>query len=458
MPTIGNKTLSDLVSVEKELQTIAKGLQSQTSMKAARKQLETAKNIAGAAISNLPATGDSTFSQLKKSLIAIMNTLSGLHDGLAEGISRTDFKNAVGKLKTRFIPKFREDLDKIVKKAGEDSGKLNANGVLQSDDAIYEDLNRVLVESKKLARQLSSALAREDNTGLDTALSNRLELIHSVYGSMPKGKDLDEAVATLEALSVAINSTKKALQTKGSLKKGSHVSVLEQEIRRLEKDMAMVQRKMRNNIFTYGDERRKPLSKVKEDKHEKPIARSPDQFLKDKITDIKGERSKLPKRLSGPYGIFRSPVVAIFDSHDDIAKRDRVDGPGTIKKNFGKEALLDQFGVKYVMLEDYLILQDQRLLAIDRKAVDSALSQMKRSSGRAAKRKGGDPYLEYAEQVVQMLNERGSQSFDMVSRDYTANPRNSDMLLFWVMPSRILDALVRRGWNKLSQWSLPFDN
>lgn len=458
MPTIGNKTLSNLVSVEKELQTIANGLQTQTSMKAARKQLETAKNIAGAAISNLPATGDSTFSQLKKSLIAIMNTLGGLHDGLAEGISRTDFKNAVGKLKTRFIPKFRDDLDKIVKKAGEDSGKLNEHGVLQSDNAIYEDLNRVLVETKKLARQLDSAFTREDNTGLDTALTNRLELVHSVYGALPKGKDLDEVATTLEALSVTINSIKKDLQTKGTLKKGSHLLELGSANRDLEKDMAMIQRKMRNNIFTFDEERRKPLAKVKEDKYQKPISRSPDQFLKEKITNIKSERSRLPKRLSGPYGIFRTPVVAIFDSHDDIAKRDRVDGPGTVKKNFGKEALLDQFGVKYVMLEDYLILQEQRLLAIDRKAVDSALSQMKRSSGRAAKRKGADPYLEYAEQVVQMLNERGSQTFEMVSRDYTANPRNSDMLLFWVMPSRILDSLVRRGWNKLRRWSLPFDN
>lgn len=457
MPTIGNKTLTDLVSVEKELQAITQSLQSQTSMKAAKKQLETAKNLVGTALLNLPATGDSTFSQLKKSLVAIVNTLSGLHDGLAEGISRTDFKNAVGKLKTRFIPKFRENLDSIIKKAGQDSGKLNANGVLQSDDAIYDDLNRVLVESKKFARQLGSAITRQDNGGLDSAISNRLELIHSVYGSLPKGKDLDNAAQALEQLSVNIKQIKKGLETKGSVSK-TVTSRIEQINGELEKDMAAIQRKMRNNIFTFGEERRKPLAKTAETKAPSPIARSPEQFLKDTIADIKSERSKLPKRLSGPYGIFRSPVVAIFDSHDDIAKRDRAEGPGTIKKNFGKEALLEQFGVKYVMVEDYLILQDQRLLAIDRKAVDSALAKMKRSSGRASKRKGADPYLDYAEQVVRLLNERGSQTFDMVSRDYTANPRNSDMLLFWVMPSRILDALVRRGWNKLSQWSLPFDN
>lgn len=465
MPILGSKVLQDLTSVEKELLGLVSNLQAQTSQKAATRSINDAKNIVGKSLQRLPS-GDASISPVRKSLTVVLNTLSGLQDGLAEGISRSDFKNAVGKLKTRFIPQFRESLDDLSKKVKSSLSRLSDSGLLQSGEVIVDDLNKVVSDLKRLQKMLHAAESKGDGvvSQLGIAIRNRIDLVVSTYGMLPSGEQLDIAADLLAVISGSLNTlAENATQEKLSKQA---LRNLDARIVALQTAITNIDKLVRNDVLVFSDTKRQNIEsrlkrKIKgnepiSEKDDSHLSRSPDEHLKDKITKIKSAKASLPKSISGPYSLIRSPVVAIFDQHDG-GRKDRPMGTGTVNRNFNKNALLDQFGIKYVMLDDYVILQDQVMLAVDRKAVEAAVREMS-GRKRSKKKAKDDTFVQYATQVIDMLNERGSQHFGLVSRVYTANPRNANMLLFWVMPQRVLDALIRRGWNKLTQWNLPFDH
>lgn len=464
MASIGNKVLKDLISVEDQLKGLTTKVSSVKSQKEADRLLAAQIESISNTVRSLP-TSDSMFSPVRKTLTAIQNTLGGLRTGLEDGIGRKDFKAGINGLKTRFIPKFRESVDALTKKLDAQSSRLDEHGLLQSETGIYDELVKVQQDVTRVQRMLSSAAARgsiDDNHQLEVATRNRIDTVNAAYGMIPSGSQLDDAADALVTLTGTLTTIA------DNLKAGKPVTKLADQnlakaLGALAIAMREMQRQIANSLLVIDGGVRPAIPTVlkrkmgniaKPGSEKEKLVRSPDEHLRERITDVKGAKVNLPKSLKGPFATIRAPVVAIFDTHD-APKRDRAAGSGTVTRNFNKTALLDQYHVKYIQVEDYLILEDQLLVAIDRAAVNTAVKSM--NSRRRTKAKG-DEYVQYAQGVVEMLNERGSQNYDLVSQTYTANPRNANMLLFWVMPSRILDALIKRGWSKLGKWDLPFDN
>jgi hypothetical protein len=457
MPTYRSKSLTSMLEVEKELKALIGSLKTIKSKKTAHKTILSAKNIVGKAMLEMPSS-EQYLAPVKKSLVPILNTLGGLADGLQDdSIDLKDFQRTVKNLNDRFIPKFRDEIDRVVKKVGAESKRYNKDGVLHTDESILEELRKVASEVQRIYRTVSSSSADKLNMQqLSTMLQVRGELAATTYEALPSGKDLDLVALTLVSLSDLCYKSAGKVLTRGKIP-SDLASGLAEAHKSLTSNIATIHKKVINSILTYDDERkRKPISsKSKEVEKDLPLTRSSEEHLKEKITDIKGKKADLPKRIKSDYEFIRSPVVAIFDSHDDIAKRDRPEGPGTVKQNFSKQRLLDQFGIKYVMLEDYVILQNQVLLAVDREFIEKlARAHM----GRRKKAIDNKMLLEYAKQILDMVNSRSSENYVMVSPTFTANPRNTNILLFWVMPSRILSPLIQKGWNKMAEWSLPFDH
>lgn len=463
MSSYRSKAIEDLSQAEAELTTLIADLVKTSSRPTAKKIIANARNVAGKALMGVP-TSEAYLAPVKKSLTPILNTLAGLEEGIKSGdLERAAFKQVCKNLQTKFIPQFRTTLDAVVKKSRAANARFNADGLLQEDSVILEELEKVITDFKRLVKMLSAAKDGQfDASQIAVLLGNRADLALATYGSLPEGKDLDNAASALAGL---------AETTQKMIDKAKRSSALPKELLRLisghvsdlERDLAAINKKVMNNILTYESTPRKPL-KYKVPKaaaaprqgNEEDGPRSPDRFLKEQIADVKSELGNMPKRLKGPYDFIRSPVVAIFDSHDDIARRDRPVGGGTVTHNFSKQKLLDQFGIKYIQIEDYLVLQNQVLLAVDKPQLEKmARAQMGKRSSTTIK---DEVLVEFARQMLEMVNDRSSQHYVMVSREFTANPRNTNMILFWVMPSRILDTLIARGWNKLSSWSLPFDH
>lgn len=464
MPSQGTKALVGLTNIEAHLVGLVKELQTQKKPSLARAALEKASNEVGAGLQSLP-TSEPGFTPVRKSLTVVLNTLSGLHNGLSDGMSRKDFMSALANLNTRFIPKFRETVDALSKKLDVQSSRLDEKGLMQSESAIYDELVKVSNDLKRLIRILDTADKRNESgagSQINTATRTRLDLVSATYGMLPTGERVDEAADVLIQIAGSLATISEFAKNNDKVSKKG-LKNLEDRTKLLDKATANFRRAAVNHLITLGNDVRPSIAsqlKRRLEGVDKPegvkaeLVRSPDQHLRERITEIKSTKADLPKNMKGPYTLLRAPVVAIFDSHDSN-KRDRPIGSGTVSHNFTKSALLEQYGIKYVMVEDYLILQDQMLLAVDRKSVEQAVKAMNSRRRKGAK---ADEFVDYAHGVIDILNERGSQKYDLVTKEYNANPRNANMLLFWVMPSRVLDALISRGWNKLSTWNLPFDN
>ena len=136
-------------------------------------------------------------------------------------------------------------------------------------------------------------------------------------------------------------------------------------------------------------------------------------------------RALLPVKIPGDFKIVRVPIVPVFANF-----------------NAYKPEGLTRAGFKHVSLEGFVILKDQILLLVSRsKAQQSEVSP-----------------LALAYSVVDMLNDRGTVKYEVVSDVANANPRNTDLLMYWIMPSPKMSSLMKLLGNKGAaniRWGLP---
>lgn len=67
---------------------------------------------------------------------------------------------------------------------------------------------------------------------------------------------------------------------------------------------------------------------------------------------------------------------------------------------------------------------------------------------------------DYARSVLSIINERGATKYSLVSATPAANPRNADILCFWIMPTTKLSALMKLagGSAKVKEWDFPWED
>lgn len=136
--------------------------------------------------------------------------------------------------------------------------------------------------------------------------------------------------------------------------------------------------------------------------------------------------AELPVRIPGDFKVVRTPIVPIFPN-----------------QNLNKPETLERIGLKFIFVEGFTILQDQLMLVV--------------SKSRTAK--ANTTPLAMAHSVVELLNDRGSVKYEIVSDTPNANPRNTDLLMFWVLPRNQMSGLMKllsaSKAPALVKWGLP---
>lgn len=153
-------------------------------------------------------------------------------------------------------------------------------------------------------------------------------------------------------------------------------------------------------------------------------------------------RNSLPVRLDGAFKIVRVPIAPLFP-HMELMKAE------TLKR----------LGFKFVMIEGIVILLDQILLNVSKKRALNAEYAAPTPKGK--KQKGpvqGTP-LALAHSILAVLNERGETKYELVSDTPQANPRNTDLMMFWIVPRQRMAALMKiMGASRqaaIVKWGLP---
>lgn len=138
----------------------------------------------------------------------------------------------------------------------------------------------------------------------------------------------------------------------------------------------------------------------------------------------KTSRAALPMKLKGEFQVVRVPVVPVFAKYiPSLAE-------GLVRAGF-----------RAVDIEGFVVLKDQTLLLVSKSKANS---------------QGVQP-LAVAVSAVELMTERGDVEYEIVSDMPVPNPRNADLLMFWVLAKSRLSSLMRYlGSNSANiKWGLP---
>ena len=133
----------------------------------------------------------------------------------------------------------------------------------------------------------------------------------------------------------------------------------------------------------------------------------------------------LPPRINTAFKVVKAPLIPIFSNY-----------------NLNNRATFEKLGLSHISVEGYAILLDQTLLAID---------------SRVAERHDMTP-LKFAESVIATINEQSSHNVTLVTEHSNLNPRNKDIVFFWILPTpkvTKLSSMAGRTANSI-RWGFPF--
>ena len=144
-------------------------------------------------------------------------------------------------------------------------------------------------------------------------------------------------------------------------------------------------------------------------------------------------RAALPIKIDGDFKVVRVPIVPVFPNIE-----------------LTKTNVLKRLGLKHTVIAGFVILQDQILLNVSKKRSMEAYPQAKTATAAA---------LALCHSVVELLNERGASKYEVVSDTPNANPRNTDLLMFWILPRPKMGEVMKIvGTSRkpgLLRWGLP---
>lgn len=182
------------------------------------------------------------------------------------------------------------------------------------------------------------------------------------------------------------------------------------------------------------------------------------ESLKTRIQFLKEQQSKLPLSCGkSGFSIFKLPILPVFNAIDRNSGI-RAQGLGTkIQAQPSIYYLLKHLGIQSFSIDEYLVVDNQVLLAIDKNAIPNKEVKVKsKKTSKVVIKEVQNSPLDYANHIIDILNETGSNKYSLVSEMSINNPRNTNIVLFWLMSSPTLSVLIRKGLPKLHTWGLPF--
>lgn len=169
------------------------------------------------------------------------------------------------------------------------------------------------------------------------------------------------------------------------------------------------------------------------------------------LKGLSGLRTKLPPTAGkGGFTIFRMPVVPVFEPID--RKLGLGGRPTTIVGQPNPTNILKQAGIRSIAVEEYVIIDNQLLLAISKSHLPEKDVPIK---SKRQKPVHLTP-LEYAKLVLSVIDDNTGKGYTLVDDTPVGNPKSKDVVFFWIMPSTTLSFLLKKRFPKLKQWGLPF--
>lgn len=474
MASFLSKTISALLDAEKQLKTFFDKSKSFTKTSDRLKEVSSLKSRLGRISMSLDGP-EISLVKCRKSLTSIINTLDGLENGLEKGLlDKTAFQKALKNLNSVFVSKYSRTVADLVRYIKEKNIDVSGS-VYETDRDVVTSLSNCLSDLQKTSKHWSDIDGRipteREHQKILSSLERLADSVKERTLKMPASKQLDEVVQHLGTIFTNLYSIRVYVDETSSFYPAA-LAALTFQIGQLEDFISHIKKLIRLKIFEFTAELRKDIPKailaakqatqkdlsIADSPAAKAVTKfSPDEKILSRINALKGKRKDMPASIKTRYKIMSAPVVPIFEVHDTVFKKDRPLGGGTFTKNFTHASVLRSLGIRFVSLNDYLILEDQNLLLIDKAKMKTEVDLYNKTSRKKLK-VGPKLFLDYARELLVNLKVTTGTEWSLVSDLSVANPRNVKITCFWIMHSSLLERLRSRGWAKteLNNWSFPF--
>lgn len=168
------------------------------------------------------------------------------------------------------------------------------------------------------------------------------------------------------------------------------------------------------------------------------------------LARIKNEEKRVPTAIKSGYGITHLPVIPMFENPLAVTSKN-----------------LSGVGINHSLIAGYPVFENQFILLISKSEIaELAKTKSKKPAIKSTVRTSFNekldlqkrPMIDYANSVLEILNSHTSLNMKLVSEKYILNPRNTDIMCFWIMPNAKLNAFARASSKtKLKAWSFPFE-
>ena len=186
---------------------------------------------------------------------------------------------------------------------------------------------------------------------------------------------------------------------------------------------------------------------------------SPDmtkESIRKYFADLKTVRAGIPITAGkSGFTILRLPVAPVFQAVDSFAGSPSQGAGKGDRRQPNPAFALKSAGIKVIPVEEYVIIADQLMLAISKTELPPRPGAALVKKVRATVVPLMTP-LEYAKYILAVIAENTGNRYELVNPVPVNNPRNKDMLFFWIMPANSLSYIVRKGFPNIHQWGLPF--
>jgi hypothetical protein len=192
-----------------------------------------------------------------------------------------------------------------------------------------------------------------------------------------------------------------------------------------------------------------------------------DAETKQVLNGLQSKRALLPATLNDRgFTMLRLPVAPIFHATDRSGGVRAVGLGMGVRGQPNPYYTLKAAGIRSVAVGEYVIIDDQIMLAIskgslqtrkdeeDAQLVKSGLAKGSRAL-RAKSAKLQSP-IEYARTIISIIADTTGTTYELVDEIPATNPKNPDIVFFWIMPSKTLTFLLRKNFPKIRHWGLGF--
>lgn len=337
-----------------------------------------------------------TYSKTKKSLVVLRNTISGMADGIAgRDLTVREFRAVCANMRDKFIARL--------------------------DNSISEDQSKI-----PAARGTAAQIVEPGSDAPE--LPEDLREMRSVILS---GGSLQDMLSVVRKQLADSNNRAAALPAH---READHGAAEEEE------DPDPVGTKRATTLTSFYE---------KEKEHGTRDLLALNKFrdlfptsLKSHVTDH-------------TFTMVKMPIVPLFDQW-----------------NLTQGNFLTKLGIPHLPLSGYMIFKDQLLLVVSKSAAlkaAAATSAKKRKSSVPATDKKmrmldftreAQKVTDYANVILSIVNEKSSSNtYSIVSDKFVSNPKNQDLVCFWIMGTKKLSALIRSagfGSSKVKSWGFPW--